>query len=805
VGIHVPLRKISSNNDVDDGARFYRDPESREVASMFRSNLFLKVFSTIVLGVFLVTTSYYFFTVPLVNDMAFEAEKRAGLTVLDSIYLLIDHEHEEVSAFKKAQLKGHERELKAVLEIVLSYIHDIQKDINDGKISTSTAQEMILERVRSIKYAGNDYVWISDYDSKLISHPDPKLHKADFSSIKDVRGNLIVPPMIEEARNNGEGYYSYWWRRLGGEEDPVEKLSYFINMPEWQWVIGTGVYIDDIERAVNERKAELISKLKKHVHETKIAGQGYLYVFDSNKNMIIHPNPNIENTNFSKLLDPTTNQPIGDELIASIGKSDGQLRYEWDKPTDPGNYVYEKISWVRYYEPNDWYICSSVYTEDLKMSAKALTGRLLIVSAIAALFLSMVGGYFFAYTFSAPIKRIANVAIQVSKGELTMAPHYSRKDEIGVLARAFNDMVGQLRDQIKNLEERVAERTAELSGWVGKLERRNTSIETINSMGDMMQACKTYEEVYDVAVKTVSKLFPESAGHIMIFDDQGQTLVQTTGWNEGLQEYGGTFYEADDCWGLRRGKSHTAGVGDIGQICNHVNVSGEKIPPYICVPMVAQGEMFGVLHMRSQIVKEAGLESKGSSSNLRLIETVAEHTSLSLANMKLQKTLHEQSVKDMLTGLYNRRHLEEVLKREERRAKRHNISIGVLLLDVDFFKKVNDTYGHDAGDEVLRRLGALLDIEFRGEDTVCRYGGEEFMVVLPHADLEGSKTVAEKLREKIQQSIKIVWQGKELGITVSIGVAVYPDHADTIHKVVDCADSSLYKAKEAGRNCVQTV
>jgi len=155
-----------------------------------------------------------------------------------------------------------------------------------------------------------------------------------------------------------------------------------------------------------------------------------------------------------------------------------------------------------------------------------------------------------------------------------------------------------------------------------------------------------------------------------------------------------------------------------------------------------------------------------------------------------------------MTGLYNRRYVEEVIQSEQHRAVRHGISIGILLLDVDHFKKVNDTYGHEAGDEVLRGLGTLLEREFRDEDTACRYGGEEFLVILPYANMEDCRARAEKLRQKVQQNLKIPWQGKDLEITVSIGVALFPVHGATLHQVVDAADAALLKAKRQGRNRV---
>jgi diguanylate cyclase (GGDEF)-like protein len=169
-----------------------------------------------------------------------------------------------------------------------------------------------------------------------------------------------------------------------------------------------------------------------------------------------------------------------------------------------------------------------------------------------------------------------------------------------------------------------------------------------------------------------------------------------------------------------------------------------------------------------------------------------------------QEQLRNRALRDALTGLYNRRFLEEALAVEQRRALRRGISVGVLMLDIDHFKRFNDSHGHDAGDILLRGIGALLRRAVREGDMPCRYGGEEFVVILPGADLAGSRQRAEALRTAIAQ-----WQperdGQPLGpVTVSIGVAALPLHGKEWPEVLKAADQALYASKHAGRNRVTT-
>jgi diguanylate cyclase (GGDEF)-like protein len=175
---------------------------------------------------------------------------------------------------------------------------------------------------------------------------------------------------------------------------------------------------------------------------------------------------------------------------------------------------------------------------------------------------------------------------------------------------------------------------------------------------------------------------------------------------------------------------------------------------------------------------------------------------LSVANIRLREALRAQSTKDPLTGLYNRRYLQEMLDREIRRAIRSEQALGVLMLDLDHFKNFNDTYGHDAGDAVLRETASFLVRSIRAEDFVCRYGGEEFVVILPTADLRAAEARAQRIRAKLRDLV-ILHNGRSLGlITASIGVAALPGHGTNEKDLLQAADAALYRAKREGRDRV---
>jgi diguanylate cyclase (GGDEF)-like protein len=175
---------------------------------------------------------------------------------------------------------------------------------------------------------------------------------------------------------------------------------------------------------------------------------------------------------------------------------------------------------------------------------------------------------------------------------------------------------------------------------------------------------------------------------------------------------------------------------------------------------------------------------------------------MALANLKLRETLRTQAIRDSLTGLFNRRYLEETMDRELNRIKRLEAQLAVIMMDLDHFKAYNDTYGHNAGDELLSALGRMLKSQIRGEDIACCYGGEEFLLIMPGTSLEVALERAELLRQTVQ-TLHLQNPGLK-PITLSLGIAVYPEHGDTSLEIIRAADAALYLAKQAGRDRVMT-
>jgi len=264
-----------------------------------------------------------------------------------------------------------------------------------------------------------------------------------------------------------------------------------------------------------------------------------------------------------------------------------------------------------------------------------------------------------------------------------------------------------------------------------------------------------------------------------------------------------TLFAPEDCWALRTGQVHVSSPDGLALHCAHAAASAGGC--YVCVPMLAHNEAIGMLYVRSgaeepQLPVEQRLHAQQE--RQRLAVNFAADIALALANLRLRETLRTQSTRDSLTGLFNRRYLTESLDREVRRADRNDRPLGIVMLDLDQFKPFNDTHGHEAGDALLRAFGRFIQKNTRGEDIACRYGGDEFVILLVDADLEVARRRAEELREGFGKMVVRHLNHKLDSVSFSMGLAAFPIHGATSEDLLAAADEALYDAKAKGRNRV---
>ena len=352
----------------------------------------------------------------------------------------------------------------------------------------------------------------------------------------------------------------------------------------------------------------------------------------------------------------------------------------------------------------------------------------------------------------------------------------------------------------KQAEENLRQTNFRLQALVQDYDRRNREMSLLNSMAEMLQNCQTTAEAYPVIAQFSQEFFRSESGGLHIMNLDQEVLEPVITW--GAPEEGEPRFPAEDCWGLRRSRLYLVPDVSRGVVCPHL--SGAPLQSTLCIPLHAQGENFGLLHLQNlpPLSSKAPEGSEDSPGLLRqLAASVGDHVALALANLRLRDTLRHQAIRDALTGLFNRRYLEETLERELRRAVRKQTPLGVIMLDLDHFKQFNDRHGHEAGDHLLRTLGEFFLSHIRSADIACRYGGEEFVLILPETPLEVALKRAEEIRRGVA-GLPVFYRGTQLGITISVGVATFPEHGHSMDALLRMADKALYAAKERGRNQV---
>lgn len=347
----------------------------------------------------------------------------------------------------------------------------------------------------------------------------------------------------------------------------------------------------------------------------------------------------------------------------------------------------------------------------------------------------------------------------------------------------------------KHAQESLIKANFELKRSIDELGQYNREATLRNDMGNLLQSCLTVEEAYAVIAQYAEQLFDRQPGQIYRLNDSRKLLETVTSWGEPLLN--AQLISPDTCWALRRGRAHVVTETNQRLHCEHLeHPEGGSVPyNYICVPMTAQGKTIGIFYQQI-------MPAKSGERLEQLIRVFAERVSLALANLSLSESLRLQSVRDPLTNLFNRRYMEETLEREFRQAVRHKRPLGVLMLDLDHFKIFNDTNGHSAGDLLLRELGVYLTHNVRSSDVICRYGGDEFAIIMPESNLEESRKRAEQLRLGIK-NMQVESRGQLLNsVTVSIGVTSFPEQGKSTEEILRIADDALYKVKKTGRDRV---
>jgi len=318
-------------------------------------------------------------------------------------------------------------------------------------------------------------------------------------------------------------------------------------------------------------------------------------------------------------------------------------------------------------------------------------------------------------------------------------------------------------------------------------------VKLLGELNEWLQSSRSLDELFEMVVKFMRHMLPECAGSIYVYSNSRDVLDGVSSWNGGKVK---RHIHPESCWGLRRGRTYTYGTSEVDFVCEHAEPHDET--PYFCFPVLAHGETVGLMHLK----KREGVSDESFLAVRKLAQMCAEQISMAIANVRMRDQLQEQSIRDPLTGLFNRRHMVDRLRHLVDLSGEQTRRVHVIYLDLDHFKRFTDTHGHDAGDYVLRAVGEVLDASCSDDDVACRMGGEEFLLIWPYEKDADLTQRVDALCQKIS-GLSLNYQNKPLPkITASVGVASAPEHGPLPQDLLRTADEAMYEAKNNGRDQV---
>jgi len=361
-------------------------------------------------------------------------------------------------------------------------------------------------------------------------------------------------------------------------------------------------------------------------------------------------------------------------------------------------------------------------------------------------------------------------------------------------------LIAQIQDitERKQLEKKLRDNNLKLESSLSQIIRWNREISALSELSKTLQYCDSLDELGTAFGSIAEALFSQHAGTLYVIGRDDDELTPLVRWGQPSDGHDQAF-NCWNCWGMRTGQPRWSDQGD-GQHCDHVHLADGGLA--LCLPLRIQGSQIGLLCLYPDPAHLPPSDVEGREELLRLAIMAADRIDIGIANVRLRETLREQTVRDPLTGLYNRRHLDDTLQREISRARRSGEPLSLLMMDVDHFKRINDRRGHDFGDRALRLISQTLTDACRGSDLVFRHGGEEFAVLMPGLSPEDAEQKAAELRQRITAAGEQLLDQGPHGLTVSVGIASFPDTADSPQNLMQRADRALYQAKHNGRNCV---
>ncbi len=442
-----------------------------------------------------------------------------------------------------------------------------------------------------------------------------------------------------------------------------------------------------------------------------------------------------------------------------------------------------------------------------------------IISTFEVIFVATIATAGVHFLLERPLAALTRAMSRAETGDFLIRAPVLSNDELGDLARSFNRMLTKITDlsasSIQSEQDRImvgeqARLRKNLEEKSEIIERTNRTLEQlvkdlslIYEIGQEVGSIIDIERLYATISVTFKKHLRINEFALLILDPKSDELQVKSAFGfanpDAITRM--VFRKGEGITGLAAETGKKIYIKDTSRERRFLNYKGERPPEpssFLSIPLLYKEEVFGVMNFGRRGV------SSFTYQDVKMLSLIAGQVVLAIANARLYTRTRELSVKDELTGINNRRYFQSMLQMEWKRALRFHRSLSIIMIDVDHFKAYNDTFGHLQGDQVLKQIGTLLKKNLREVDTVARFGGEEFVLLLPDTDKRGAIAVAEKVRLLVE-SHRFLSDGyrETRSISISAGIASYPDDVEEMDDLIDHADIALYRAKESGRNRIE--
>ncbi len=417
---------------------------------MFRSALFRRLLISTQLIVLSFALASYFLIAPIVRDTVLSLEENAADTILNNVDAIVRAESLSIDGYWKSALLSHKRQLKSLViaqqQMMLGLVDHYQKlALSEHEIRGKLKQYILKSDSNAHKL-----IWMLDKDMRVAMHPEKSFIGKDSAAITDVYDNQIYASMHKELKKDDSGYFTYWISADDASEQ-THKLSYFQRFPLWNWVIGLDVNIDEIETEVSQREGKIVAKLRGITNSISYNQMGVVFLFDSDLNIVIHPDKGQEGTKIDSVFDSQSGELLGEHFI-KVAETGDVVEYYQNTTDETGSIETKNLARVRFFKGFDWYLVFSVSVDELNASVDKLRSQIfwitialfLLLNVIAILFLQRILG---------PVNQLSSLALKAKNGDLTVSCDVGeRKDELGILAQSFNSMITKINSRTKDLQ-----------------------------------------------------------------------------------------------------------------------------------------------------------------------------------------------------------------------------------------------------------------------------------------------------------------------------------------------------------------